>query len=85
MRNVLIVLVLFSAACSPTKESADLLVVNANAYTVDSNFSKTETFAVKDGKFADFTVFSDDLMEVPITQVPEIKAEQTFIAGKRVH
>jgi len=51
MKNVLIVLVLFLTACNPTKESVDLLIVNANAYTVDSNFSKTEAFAVKDGKF----------------------------------
>ncbi len=64
MRNVLIVLVLFLAACSTTKESVDLLVVKANANTVDSNFSKTEALAVKDGKFTDFTVYSDDLMEV---------------------
>ncbi len=51
MKNVLIVLVLFLTACNPTKESVDLLVVNANAYTVDANFSKIEAFAVKDGKF----------------------------------
>ena len=37
------------------------------------------------GKFADFTVYSYDLMEVPIEEVPRIKAEQIFIAGKRVN
>ena len=37
------------------------------------------------GKFADFTVYSDNLMEIPIEEVPRIKAEQIFIAGKRVN
>lgn len=34
-----------------TKEEVDLIVTNANIYTVDANFSKINSFAVKDGKF----------------------------------
>ena len=34
-----------------TKEEVDLIVTNANIYTVDANFSKANSFAVKDGKF----------------------------------
>ncbi|NAS32462.1 amidohydrolase family protein [Flavobacteriaceae bacterium R38] len=37
-------------SCS-TKQEADLIVVNANVYTVDDTFSKAEAFAVKDGAF----------------------------------
>ena len=33
------------------QEKADLIVVNANGYTVNSNFEKAESFAIKDGKF----------------------------------
>ncbi|WP_299161351.1 amidohydrolase family protein [uncultured Tenacibaculum sp.] len=33
------------------QEKADLIVINANAYTVNSNFDKAESFAIKDGKF----------------------------------
>ncbi|MCY2687503.1 amidohydrolase [Salinimicrobium sp. TH3] len=33
------------------KEEADLLVINANVYTVDDEFSTAEAFVVKDGKF----------------------------------
>jgi predicted amidohydrolase YtcJ len=33
------------------QEKVDLIVTNANIYTVDDNFSKAEAFAVKDGKF----------------------------------
>ncbi|MDO6517834.1 amidohydrolase [Zobellia uliginosa] len=50
-----------------------------------SNFEEDEKGSVEVGKFADFVVYSDNLMEVPIEKVPEIKVEQTFIAGKRLH
>lgn len=34
-----------------SKKQVDLIVFNANIYTVDSSFSNAESFAVKDGKF----------------------------------
>ena len=34
-----------------TKTSVDLIVHNANIYTVDDDFSKAQAFAIKDGKF----------------------------------
>ncbi|MHA6281246.1 amidohydrolase [Salinimicrobium sp. CAU 1759] len=41
-----------SFACNDNnKEEADLLVINANIYTVDDEFSTAEAFVVKDGKF----------------------------------
>lgn len=43
---------LFLFSCdSEDKEKADLLVFNAEIYTVDSTFSKQEAFVVRDGKF----------------------------------
>ena len=33
------------------QEKADVIVINANAHTVNSNFDKAESFAIKDGKF----------------------------------
>ncbi|MDT0678280.1 amidohydrolase [Autumnicola musiva] len=54
MKNILILLfcctVLFSCN-SGQKEKIDLLVFNAEVYTVDTNFSNAEAFAVQDGKF----------------------------------
>jgi len=38
------------SACSDT-ENVDLIVTHAKIYTVDKDFSKAESFAVKDGKF----------------------------------
>ena len=46
-----LLLVLFVSCNSEKKESADLLVFNAQIYTVDSTFSTAEAFVVKDGKF----------------------------------
>ena len=46
-----ILLVLMISCNSEEKQSADLLVFNAQIYTVDSTFSTAEAFVVKDGKF----------------------------------
>ncbi|MUU79642.1 amidohydrolase [Winogradskyella endarachnes] len=46
--SILLLLTFF--ACQKDKLQADLIVANANIYTVDDNFSKAESFAVKDGK-----------------------------------
>lgn len=45
----LAIITLFS--CEEEKQSADLIVINANIYTVNEGFEKAEAFAVKDGKF----------------------------------
>ncbi|MDH7913164.1 amidohydrolase [Winogradskyella sp. SYSU M77433] len=51
MRKSLFLLILMTVfSCQDEKEMADLIVTNANIYTVDANFSKAEAFAVKDGK-----------------------------------
>lgn len=48
---ILIAILSFMTACSEKKQ-AILIVTNATVYTVDSAFSKTESFAVVDGKIA---------------------------------
>ena len=51
MRKLLSLLILMTVfSCQDEKEMADLIVTNANIYTVDANFSKAEAFAVQDGK-----------------------------------
>ena len=48
-------LVLFLIAtifsCESEKTEVDTIVINANVYTVNSEFDKAEAFAIKDGKF----------------------------------
>ena len=45
--NFCLILTLFSCG----KEQVDLIVKNANVYTVNKDFSNTEAFAIRDGKF----------------------------------
>ncbi len=47
-----------------------------------SNFEENEKGSIEVGKFADFTIYSDDLMEVPVKQIPSIRAQQTFVGGE---
>ena len=43
-------ILMLMTSCNP-KTPVDLIVHNANVYTVDKDFSKAQAFAVKDGKF----------------------------------
>lgn len=45
---ICIALAIFS--CEPTGQSVDMLVINANIYTVDNDFNKAQAMAVNDGK-----------------------------------
>ncbi|MDT0644714.1 amidohydrolase family protein [Zunongwangia sp. F363] len=68
-------LIMFSCG---QKEKADLLVFNAEVYTVDGNFSKAEAFVVRDGKF--IAVGSTDELE------QKYEAADTYDAeGKAVY
>ncbi len=46
----LLLAVFFFMSCEKGKQEVDLIVTNANIYTVDDAFSKAESFVVKDGK-----------------------------------
>ena len=50
MKRITLFILLFAMfSCSKTK--VDLIVHNANIYTVDNQFSKAQAFAIQDGKF----------------------------------
>lgn len=51
MKKLLLLIALVLTSCEYFKEKVDLVIINANVYTVDSGFSKAEAFAVHDGKF----------------------------------
>ncbi|GAA0871183.1 amidohydrolase [Gangjinia marincola] len=51
MRNYsLLLVVLLCFACAEEKETVDLLIINANIYTVNQNFDTAEAMAISDGK-----------------------------------
>lgn len=51
MKKIIYTFAISLSLFSCQQEKVDLIVTNANIYTVDDNFSKAEAFAVKDGKF----------------------------------
>ena len=46
-----------------------------------SNFEETEKGSIEPGKFADFVLLSNDIMTMPIHEVPNLKAEKVFVGG----
>lgn len=60
MKKLLSIVTLITIlSCQTDKQEADLIVTNANIYTVDEAFSKAEAFAVKDGKIIEVGNSSD--------------------------
>jgi len=51
MKKIIYTLIVVLGFTACQQEKVDLIVTNANIYTVDETFSKAEAFAVKDGKF----------------------------------
>tara|TARA_R110000751_G_scaffold29734_1_gene76394 strand:- start:122836 stop:124455 length:1620 start_codon:yes stop_codon:yes gene_type:complete len=51
MKRILLIATAFLIFSCKTKEEVDLIVTNADIYTVDENFSNASSFAIKDRKF----------------------------------
>ncbi len=52
MKKLLVLLFIATIfSCESEKTEVDTIVINANVYTVNSEFDKAEAFAIKDGKF----------------------------------
>ena len=49
-----------------------------------ANFEDTEKGSIEINKFADFVVLDQDIMEVQIDEVPNIKINGTYINGEKV-
>ncbi len=49
-----------------------------------SNFEETEKGSIEVGKFADFVILSDDIMTMPVDDIPNLTAQQVFVGGKQV-
>ena len=80
MKKLLYILVLSLGFVSCQQEKVDLIVTNADIYTVDENFSKAEAFAVKDGKFV--AVGSTSEIENKFTSETVVDAKgQTLVPG----
>jgi predicted amidohydrolase YtcJ len=72
-------LVLIVVSCSK-KEQADLIVTNANIYTVNNNFETAQAFAVKNGKFLEVGSSKDILAKYESSNTVDANG-QTILPG----
>ncbi len=49
-----------------------------------ANFQEQKLGSLEPGKSADFIILDQDIMQIPITNIPTVKVLRTFIAGERV-
>lgn len=50
-----------------------------------SNFEEAEKGSIETGKFADFIILENDIMEIDLKKVPETKVEATYVNGEKVY
>lgn len=81
MKKFIICIVLISVfSCQKEKQEADSIVINANVYTVNSNFDKAEAFAIKDGKFVAVGSNDDIQNKYAAATITDAKG-QTIVPG----
>ncbi len=54
-------------------------------WAAKSNFEEQEKGSIEKGKFADFVVLSDDIMQTKETNLPSVKVLYTFVNGQIVY
>jgi predicted amidohydrolase YtcJ len=81
MKKIILSLGIIAAFIScQQQEKADLIVINANAYTVNGSFDKAESFAIKDGKF--IGVGSNDAIQNKFIATETVDAKnKTIVPG----
>ncbi|UOB16527.1 amidohydrolase [Abyssalbus ytuae] len=79
MRKLLLIPLLLFLSCNK-KEKVDLVVTNANIYTVDEAFSKASAFAVKNGKFIQVGTNEDILSKYHSAKILDA-GERTVLPG----
>ncbi|WP_299246717.1 amidohydrolase [uncultured Aquimarina sp.] len=50
-----------------------------------SNFEETEKGSITKGKFADFVILEENIMEIEEDKIPNIKVNATYVGGEKVY
>lgn len=66
--------------CAPDKIEADLLVKNANIYTVNENFEMAKSFVVKDGKILEIGIKPELELKYKLTEIFDAEGK-TIVPG----
>ena len=80
MYKLLIVFSVLVISCAPKKIPADLLVKNANIYTVNENFDTEKAFVVKDGKILEIGIKPELELKYDIAETYDAKG-RTIVPG----
>ena len=80
MKKLIFTLAIIITFSSCQQEKVDLIVTNANIYTVNEDFSKAEAFAVKDGKFVAVGSISEIKNKFTSDNIVDAKG-QTLLPG----
>jgi len=80
MKKLILLLIALTIVSCATKEQADLIVTNANIYTVNDNFETAQAFAIKDGKFLDVGTSEDILAKYEAVAIEDVNG-QTIVPG----
>ena len=79
MKKLILLILIIFISCN-SQNSVDLIVYNANIYTVDYDFSKAEAVAVKDGKFVEVGTSEDIQYKYSSKEIIDANG-QTIVPG----
>jgi predicted amidohydrolase YtcJ len=80
MKQFLFFLSIALISCAPKKIQADLLVKNANIYTVNSTFDTAKAFVVKDGKILEIGIKPELELKYNFTEIYDAEG-RTIVPG----
>jgi predicted amidohydrolase YtcJ len=80
MKKIILFISILFTVISCKQESADLIVINSNSYTVNASFEKIAAFAIKDGKFIGVGSNQEILKKYKATAILDAK-NQTIVPG----
>ena len=65
--------------------SRDETLKGMTIWAAYANFEEKEKGSIEENKYADFVILDNNIMDIPIEQVPNIKIDGTYINGEKVN
>jgi len=65
--------------------SRDETLKGMTIWAAYANFEEKEKGSIEENKYADFVILDNNIMDIPIAQVPNIKIDGTYINGEKVN
>lgn len=54
-------------------------------WAAHANFEEKKRGSLEEGKDADFVILPDDIMQIPLERIPEVKVSATYMKGQKVY